>query len=79
MTDIGAEVPGSCLHYLLQTMEDVVSSEHQQAMIASGAREFVQFGEMEYVLRHEAAVWHSVLQGTTGMAPSRVRVEEVAA
>jgi phenylpropionate dioxygenase-like ring-hydroxylating dioxygenase large terminal subunit len=41
-------------------VEDVLCSEMQQAMMRSGGREFVQFGENEFVLRHEAAVWEAV-------------------
>lgn len=42
-------------------MEDVICAEQQQSMLASGARDFIQFGELEYVLRHEAAVWQAVV------------------
>lgn len=58
------------LEYSLQfnrdtLMEDVICAEQQQATLASGAREFIQLGELEYILRHEAAVWHSVVEGMT--------------
>jgi phenylpropionate dioxygenase-like ring-hydroxylating dioxygenase large terminal subunit len=41
-------------------LEDVVCCEKQQEMMRSGARDFIQFGWNEYILRHEAAVWQAV-------------------
>lgn len=59
-------------------MEDVICAEQQQAMLASGARDHIQFGEIEYVLRHEAAVWEAVIDrmeapGLSRIAPARIR------
>jgi phenylpropionate dioxygenase-like ring-hydroxylating dioxygenase large terminal subunit len=42
-------------------LEDVACVERQQEMMRSGGCKTIQFGENEYILRHEAAVWQAVV------------------
>jgi phenylpropionate dioxygenase-like ring-hydroxylating dioxygenase large terminal subunit len=51
-------------------LEDVVCCEKQQEMMRSGGRAFIQFGENEYILRHEAAVWQAVADRLAQPAPT---------